>query len=228
MRGVNHGQMTAISLLGDIQDTALKRSHGTDNKQMRKCKEAPNMVEQQMMTTQQIQLMMKSSLFQDMLAKIVALQVTNLIEPTVKKINQIETQVGELHDYIQDTNKWQCQQTNRQTKLQSDMNTMTTGINMLHEAMQKMMKMQMEQEGIDGMKRQAPALTSLTDPLMSPSRCQRLQQQRSQEQLTTQDSEMSFDYSTSEMAHEPPQIQLPTLPTATAEEQESTEEGGET
>ena len=230
MRGVNHGQMTAISLSGDIRDTALERFQGGDNNKLRtfKQQEAPTTVEKQLSTTQQIQLMIESRQFQDTLAKIVAPQVTNLIEPTVKKINQIEAQVGELHDYVQDTNKWQCQHTDRQTNLQNDMNTMTTGMNMLQETLQKMMTMQMEREAKGGgMKRTASSFPSITEATKSPARRQRIQHPIN-EQLITQDSDMNLDYPTSETAHKPTQIQIPTHLTATAEEQESAEEGGET
>ena len=231
MRGVNHGQMTAISLSGDTRDTALERFQGPDNKMNRYNKqEAPKMVEQQLSTTQQIQLMIKSRQFQETLAKIVAPQVSNLIEPTVKKINQIEEQVGELHDYVQDTNTWQREQTNRQNELKSDMTTMTAGMNMLQDTMQRMMKMQMEKEGMGGMKRPPPSPPTLTQPITSPSQRQRLQHQESTDQLITQDSDMNMnlDYQTSEMAHTPTQIIPPTHPAAIAEEQESAEEGGET
>ena len=62
-------------------------------------------------------MMLNSRQFQDTLAKIVAPQVNNLIEPTVKKINQIEEQVGELHGYVQDTNTWQTQQNGPETRI---------------------------------------------------------------------------------------------------------------
>ena len=230
MRGVNHGQMTAISLTGDTRDTALERFRGDEQNQVLKYKRkqaAPEMVEQQMTTNQQIQMMIESRQFQDTLAKIVAPQVSNLIEPTVKKINQIEEQVGELHNYVQDTNEWQHQQTTRQSELQNDMNIMTTGIQQLQETMQKMMKMQMEREGTGGTKRSAPTLPSFLDPITSPMRKQRLQVPSRLEQTITQDSEMNYD-STSEMAHQPPQIQISSLNPADANEQDSAEEGGET
>ena len=187
------------------------------------------MVEQQLTTNQQIQLMIKSRQFQETLAKIVAPQVSNLIEPTVKKINQIEEQVGELHNYVQDTNTWQRQQTNKQSELQNDMNIMMTGMQQLQATMQQMMQMQMEREGIGGTKRSAPNIPLMQDPMTSPTRKQRLQHPRPPEQLITQDSEMTSETSTiSEMAHIPPQIHQSSQPTAAAKERKIAEEGGET
>ena len=185
------------------------------------------MVEKQITQTQQITMMLNSKQFQDTLAKIVAPQVNNLIEPTVKKINQIEEQVGVLHDYVQETNTWQLQQTTKQNDLQSDMNTMTTGMQQLQETMHKMMRMQMEREGQGGMKRPAPAINSKIDPLQSPSR-RRLQQLTVNEQLITQDSEMNVEYPTPERTHRSSQDSESSLPTANAKEQASAEDGGET
>ena len=232
MRGVNHGHMTAISLTGaNRRDTSLERFRGAENNQINRFKnnqEAPAMVEQQMTTTQQIQLMINSRQFQDTLAKIVAPQVNNLIEPTVKKINQIEEQVGELHEYVQDTNTWQRQQTTRQDELQTDMNTMTSGMKQLQDTLHQMMRMQMEKEVIGGMKRPPPQYPTITEQMTSPSRRQKLQQQIPPEHKITQDSDMIIEKTTPEMAHKPAQLDTPSPDNAPADEQESAEEGGET
>ena len=231
MRGVNNGQMTAISLMGDLRDTPsdiLNRGEQTNVKKHQGYNMAPTPVEKQLTTTQQIQLLLKSTQFQETLAKIVAPQVTNLIEPTVKKINQIEEQVGVLHDYVQDTNHWQQQQTNRQNALQRDMNTMTTGMQQVQNSMLQLMKMQMEKEG-GGTKRAATSIPSPTNPITSPIRRQRIQHPNQLDSLITQDSETTFDYNiTSEMDHTPTQINKPSQSTANAKEQESAEMGGKT
>ena len=57
MRGVNHGQMTVISLTGDRRDTALEQFRGDKINQVQKYENkiaAPAMVEQKMTTNQQI------------------------------------------------------------------------------------------------------------------------------------------------------------------------------
>ena len=66
--------------------------------------------EKRLTTAQQMQEILNSKNFRETLAQIVAPQVNNLIEPTVKKINQIETQVGDLHDHVQNNNQWHQQQ----------------------------------------------------------------------------------------------------------------------
>ena len=83
-------------------------------------------------TQSQINNILESREFQDTLAKIVApqvaQQVNDLIKPSVEKLDTIETQVNELHNYVDDNKKWQNQQTNRQTDFQTNMNTMATSM----------------------------------------------------------------------------------------------------
>jgi hypothetical protein len=68
--------------------------------------------------------------FQETLAKIVApqvaQQVNDLITPSVEKLDTIEVQVKELHNYVDDNKKWQSQQTTRQTDFQQNMNVMAS------------------------------------------------------------------------------------------------------
>ena len=84
-------------------------------------------------TNSQINSILESKEFQDTLAKIVApqvaKQVTDLISPSVEKLGIIETQVNELHNYVNDNQKWQNQQTNRQTDLQTNMYSMSKSMN---------------------------------------------------------------------------------------------------
>jgi hypothetical protein len=80
-------------------------------------------------TKSQINSILESREFQDTLAKIVApqvaKQVTDLITPSVEKLDTIETQVKELHNYVEDNKQWQNQQTNTQTDLQRNMYNMS-------------------------------------------------------------------------------------------------------
>ena len=84
-------------------------------------------------TKSQINSILESKEFQDTLAKIVApqvaKQVTDLISPSVEKLSAIETQVNELHNYVNDNQNWQNQQTNRQTDLQTNMYSMSKTMN---------------------------------------------------------------------------------------------------
>jgi hypothetical protein len=83
-------------------------------------------------TQSQINNILKSKEFQDTLATIVApqvaKQVNDLIQPSVEKLDTIETQVKELHNYVDDNKKWQTQQSNRQTDFQTNMNSMATSM----------------------------------------------------------------------------------------------------
>ena len=230
-RNSNNGQMTTISLTGETIDTQsdiTTEGEHTQVNQNNRYKAAPNPVENQLTTTQQIQMLLKSRQFQDTLAKIVAPQVTNLIEPTVKKINQIEEQVGVLHDYVQDTNQWQQQQTNRQNAIQRDMNTMTTGMQHVQDSMTKLMQMQMEREGNGGTKRDASNIPSPTSSIKSPLRRQRIQHPPELDTLITQEGDINQDNQTTsfEMDHSPTQSNTPSQ-TANAKEQKRAEKGGE-
>ena len=84
-------------------------------------------------TASQITNMLESKEFQETLAKIVApqvaKQVNDLIKPSVQKLGAIETQVNELHTYVNDNKKWQNQQTNRQTDFQTNINNMSHSMN---------------------------------------------------------------------------------------------------
>lgn len=84
-------------------------------------------------TQSQINNILESKAFQDTLAQIVApqvaKQVNDLITPSVEKLGSIETQVNELHNYVNDNKKWQNQQSNRQTDFQSNINQMSTSMN---------------------------------------------------------------------------------------------------
>ena len=76
---------------------------------------------------------LESREFQETLAKIVApqvkKQVSDIITPSVEKLDAIETQVKGLHDYVHDNKQWQNQQSNRQTDHETNVTTMSTTMN---------------------------------------------------------------------------------------------------
>ena len=160
-----------------------------------------------------------------MLSQIVAPQVSNLIEPTVKKINQIETQVGELHDHVQNNHHWQEQQTTRQEKIQTDVNDMTTSMQQVQESMNMMMQMYMEREAPSGVKRPAPKEITMMEARPSPQRRQRKQSSNKNDTLITQESVKETNYdSDSDMAHKPNQSDETFLP---RDKNDMSEEEGE-
>ena len=132
--------------------------------------------ESNLMNKQNFLQFLESTQFQATLAKAVApqvtKQVTSLVEPTIKKITQIETQVSELHECVSSNTKWQDSQTTSQSSLQDSINNMQTTMN----TMMTMFKESKEKEA--GTKRAAPNIT-LT-PLTSPIRKQKLTQQNEQ------------------------------------------------
>ena len=73
---------------------------------------------------------LESKEFQETIAKIVApqvkKQVSDIITPSVEKLNVIETQVKGLHSYAHDNKKWQNQQSNRQTDYEKNITTMSS------------------------------------------------------------------------------------------------------
>ena len=113
---------------------------------------------------------LESKQFQDTLSKAVApqvtKQVTSLVAPTIKKITQIEKQVGDLHECVSSNTQWQDSQTNSQKSLQESINQMQTTMN----TMMTLFKDNREKEV--GMKRSAPNITQI--PLTSPTRKQKL------------------------------------------------------
>ena len=121
----NHGTHTLVP----ANNTAaiLGKNQGNKNK---------------VVTQSQITNMLESKEFQETLAKIVApqvaKQVNDLITPSVKKLGAIETQVNELHTYVNDNNKWQNQQSNRQTDFQSNINNMSESMNAMGNKLDKL------------------------------------------------------------------------------------------
>ena len=115
---------------------------------------------------------LESAQFQSTLAKAVApqvtKQVTSLVAPTIEKIIQIETQVGDLHECVSSNTKWQESQTNSQNSLQDSINSMQTTMN----TMFTMFKETKEKEA--GLKRSAPNINRI--PLTSPTRKQKVTQ----------------------------------------------------
>ena len=115
---------------------------------------------------------LESAQFQATLAKAVApqvtKQVTSLVAPTIEKIIQIETQVGDLHECVSSNTKWQESQTNSQNSLQDSMNNMQTTMN----TMVTMFKDTKEKDA--GLKRSAPNINRI--PLTSPTRKQKITQ----------------------------------------------------
>ena len=181
--------------------------------------------ERKLTTAQQVQEIISSKNFKDMLSQIVAPQVSNLIEPTVKKINQIETQVGELHDHVQNNHHWQEQQTTRQEKIQTDVNDMTTSMQQVQESMNMMMQMYMEREAPSGVKRPAPKEITMMEARPSPQRRQRKQSSNKNDTLITQESVKETNYdSDSDMAHKPNQSDETFLP---RDKNDMSEEEGE-
>ena len=119
------------------------------------------------MTKSQINSILESKEFQDTLARIVApqvaKQVTDLISPSVEKLGTIETQVKELHNYVNDNQKWQNQQTNRQTDLQTNMYSMSESMNDMGSKLDKLVGLlqttSLDEEGNPPGKRTADSLS---------------------------------------------------------------------
>ena len=126
--------------------------------------------EKNLLTQKTFQQFLESKQFQDTLAKAVApqvtKQVTSMIEPTMEKITQIETQVGDLHEHVRDNTKWQDSQTNSQQSLQDSINQMQTTMN-------SMVTLFRDVQGKDtGNKRPAPNI--IHTPILSPQRKQKI------------------------------------------------------
>ena len=179
--------------------------------------------ERRLTTSQQIHDLLNSKKFKETLAEIVAPQVSNLIEPTVKKINHIETQVGVLHEHVQNNNEWQHQQTTRQESMQQDMNNMTTGMNQVQESINMMMKMYMDRDTQGGNKRSAPNSNETTAVMPSPQRRQRMQNKDTlitQESITGIHLEQNID-----MAHKPSQLEETYPPSEDNDNMQESSEG---
>ena len=157
---------------------------------------------------------LESKQFQATLAKAVApqvsQQVTSLVAPTLKKIAQIESQVGELHEYVQGNTKWQEVQTHRQSNLQNSMNQMQATMN-------SMIDLFKGQIGTDtGNKRPAPKVTQEIPE--SPTRRQK------KSTMTTQSNKTNHKYNNQnynnnfDEACNPHQSQLETFTEEYAEE----------
>ena len=118
-------------------------------------------------TQSQISNILESKEFQETLAKIVApqvaQQVNDLIKPSVEKLGTIETQVSELHNYVNDNKKWQNQQTNRQSDFQSNINNMSTSMNDMGSKLDKLVGLfqtnSIEEDGQPQGKRSADRLS---------------------------------------------------------------------
>ena len=129
-----------------------------------------NIQEMNIMNKKTMQQILESKQFQATLAKAVApqvaKQVSSLVAPTLKKINQIENQVGELNEYVRGNKSWQDDQTTRQSDIQHTMNLMQTSMNTLL----TIFKDDKERDARN--KRPAPNLSNNT--LKSPTRKQKL------------------------------------------------------
>ena len=94
-----------------------------------------NTNERTMINQQALQQLLESKQFQLTLAKAVApqvtKQVTSIITPTIEKISHIETEIGELNNYVRGNNEWQGQQTCKQDNLQNSINQMQSSMNAL-------------------------------------------------------------------------------------------------
>ena len=122
------------------------------------------------LTNQQLfQQFLESKQFQSTLSKAVApqmaKQVTSLIAPTIEKISHIETQVGELNEYVRGNTQWQDSQSNRQDNLQQSINQMQTSMNSILTLFNDVKEKEV------GNKRSAP--NTIIDPIKSPARKQK-------------------------------------------------------
>ena len=121
-------------------------------------------------TNQQLfQQFLESKQFQSTLAKAVApqvsTQVASIIAPTIDKISHIETQVGELNDYVRGNNQWQETQSERQNNLQTSINQMQSSMNSILNLFKD------EKERDNNNKRSAPNINM--EPIKSPNRKQK-------------------------------------------------------
>ena len=116
--------------------------------------------------------------FQEILAKAVgpqvSKQVSTIIAPTLEKISYIETQVGELNEYVRGSARWQESQTKQQSTIQQDVNLFQESMNQMQSTMNQMLNIfQDQRENEGGTKRPAPNTTQ-TIPLTSPTRKQKI------------------------------------------------------
>jgi hypothetical protein len=116
---ISVGNTTSTNSLVPLTPTAVNKTNEKGNHTV--------------VTQSQINNFLESRDFQETLAKIVApqvaQQVNDLITPSVEKLDTIEVQVKELHNYVDDNKKWQSQQTSRQTDFQQNMNVMASTMN---------------------------------------------------------------------------------------------------
>ena len=100
---------------------------------------------QGMINQNALQQILESKQFQATLAKAVApqvsKQVSSLVAPTLKKISQIESQVGELHEYVKNNAQWQDTQTRKQSTMQVDVQDVKTSVNQMQSSMNAILEM---------------------------------------------------------------------------------------
>ena len=129
-----------------------------------------NSLERNMTNQQLFQQFLESTQFQATLAKAVApqvsTQVSSIIAPTINKISHIETQVGELNDYVRGNNQWQDDQSLRQNNIQNSINQMQSSMNSILTLFGD------EKEKESRNKRSAPNVS--LEPIKSPTRKQKM------------------------------------------------------
>ena len=99
---------------------------------------------------QTFQQIMETKQFQEILANAVAPQVTkqvsSIIAPTLGKISHIESQVGELNNYVRGSTLWQESQTKQQTNIQQDVNLFQESMNQMQTTMNQMLNIFQEKQ----------------------------------------------------------------------------------
>ena len=186
--GIYSGQNNAAPTMGNNQGVAKAATH--NNKIVRHegmhLGEVTALQKDGIIHTNTIQKIIESQQFQATLAKAVApqvaKQVTMLVEPTLKKIESIQSQVEELHDYVEGNANWQAAQTQRQATIQTDVHSVKDSVNLMQSTMHNFMLMFKErQEHEVGNKRPAPNITNEIPG--SPTRRQRTSSTISQQSV---------------------------------------------
>ena len=178
-QGTYSGQNNTAPTMGNNQGVAKAATHNNkivrndDNNQG----EISNMNKAGIIPTNAIQRILESQQFQATLAKVVApqvlQQVTKIVAPTLKKISHIESQVEELHDYVEGNANWQASQTQRQSTIQNDVNSVKDSVNQMQATMNNFMLLFRDKQPNEvGQKRSAPNITNEIPG--SPTRRQRV------------------------------------------------------
>ena len=195
-QGIYSGQNNAAPTMGNNQGVAKAATH--NNKIVRhegkNLGEISTTNEDGLIPTSAIQKIIESQQFQATLAKAVAPQVAKqvslLVAPTLKKIAHIESQVEELHDYVEGNAKWQVAQTKRQSTIQNDVHSVKDSVNMMQSTMHSFMMMLKDRQDPEvGHKRPAPNIANEIPG--SPQRRQRTStttSQQSSNQTSTYDT----------------------------------------